>query len=350
MAGAVVVVLVPVTMLVLLRRLRIVRRREFEDPIVVATGRTGSLLWMEPTYVAFLHGLGPSIVSAIAIGLGFGAIVRGSWLCAGGIFALGLGPAAWRWPMAKPTGQKSGWAVEVVCAAMVLLLVVSDRGRPQGTNGQQATLRKLPVLSGPVSRAGGGLSGVILTLPPRPHENVLPPPPARHGELLARTMPPIRIEFDGVYWYFQAPDHGPRKDAKVVPGDPTRAQIRSTDYIPLQMEAHQHLPPFTSLDLYREIVVRMRDADHVPGLIRISLLLTTMDGTEPLLLGTRVLAASRTQQAYADGPATDEDLRFAVLPAAHGRIWSEMVVRVEPERERAQAGAHVMVKNFLLEP
>jgi hypothetical protein len=70
---------------------------------------------------------------------------------------------------------------------------------------------------------------------------VLPPPPIKQGGQMATALRPVLIAFDGVYWYFQAPDRRPPLDAKVVQGDPVRAKIRSTKTIPLQMEAHQRL-------------------------------------------------------------------------------------------------------------
>ncbi len=116
------------------------------------------------------------------------------------------------------------------------------------------------------------------------------------------------------------------------------------------MEAHQRLPELTSVDRYHDIIVKMRDADNLPGLLRVSLLLEGEKGTDPLLLGTRVLEASTTRLGYEYRPAVEEDLRFSVAPAAKGRDWVGVVVRVEPEWARAQAAAHVAVVSFLLEP
>jgi hypothetical protein len=200
------------------------------------------------------------------------------------------------------------------------------------------------------SRPGTDLSGVILTLPTKPRDQALPSLPMSRGQQVTFTTPPLRIEFDGVYWYFQAPDPRPRRDAKVVRGDPMRARIRSTNTVPIQMEAHQRLPEHTPMHRYGDIVVRMRDGDNLPGLVRISLLLGGEKGTGPLLLGTQILESSRTRHGYQSRPAVEEELRFPVLAAARGRNWAEMVVRVEPERARAQAGAHIAVVDFRLEP
>jgi len=347
MAGSNGVVLIPVVTLVLVRRVRLFRVQRIEEWPAMWAGDTGPVLWIEPAFGEFLRGIGPSMAAAIAAVGGMAALAGGSPVSAGLLLAVAVGMPAWRWPMADRAGRKLGWSVEAALAAVLLVVMAKWVARPRPGGGEVRVQR--PPLAA-ASRTGGDLSGVILTLPIKPREKVLPSPPIQRGGQVTMAMRPVRIEFDGVYWYFQAPDPRPRRDAKVVQGDPMRAKIRSTNTIPIQMEAHQRLPEDTSMDLYREIVVTVEDADSVPGLIRVSLLLAGEKTTQPLLLGARVLEASRTQRGFQSRPAVEEELHFVVTPAARDRSWSELVVRIEPESARAQAGAHVMVKNFLLKP
>lgn len=347
MAGTNGVVLIPVLTLVLVRRIRLFRVQRIEEWPAMWAGDIGPVLWMEPAFGEFLRGIGPSLAAAIVAGGGMAALAGGNPVSACLLLAVAVAMPAWRWPMADRAGRKSGWSVEAALAAVLMVIMVNWVARPR-PGDPEARVRRPPLVA--ASRTGGDLSGVILTLPVKPREKVLPLPPIQRGGPVTTATRPVRIEFDGVYWYFQAPDPRPPRGAKVVKGDPMRAQIRSTNTIPIQMEAHQRLPENMSMDLYREIVVTVKDADSVPGLIRVSLLLAGEKTTQPLLLGARVLEASRTQRGFQSRSAVEEELHFVVTPAARDRSWSELVVRIEPESARAQAGAHVMVKNFLLEP
>ena len=350
MVGSKGVVLIPVAAVVLVRRIRLFRVQRIEEWPAMCVTHTGPALWMEPTFREFLRGIGPSVAAAIVAGGGAAALVGGNPVSAGLMLAAAVTVPAWRWPMADRAGQKSGWGVETVLA-VILIVMTANWAAHSGPGIPEARVPRPPPVSALVaSHPGTDLSSVILTLPTKPREKTLPPLPMTLGGQAPMTTRPVRIEFDGVYWYFKAPDRRPPRDAKVVKGDPMRARIRSTDIIPIQMEAHQRLPDRTSMDRFREILVRMRDGDNVPGLIRVSLLLEGKIGTEPLLLATQVLESSRSRRGYETQPAVEEELRFPVSPAARGRDWEEMMVRVEPERGRAQAGAHVAVVDFLLQP
>ena len=342
--------LLPLLTLVIVRRVRLLRGQEVVDRPPMWASDIGPVLWTEPEFGEFLRAISPSLAAAVVAHCGAAALAGGSPVAASVLLAIAVAVPAGRWPMPDRAGRKSGWSVEAVTAAVLILWLLNWAARP-GLAGLEARAQRPPEVAAEASpRSGRDLSGVILTLPIKPREKVLFPPPSNRDGHVVATMRPIRIEFDGVYWYFQAPDRRPRRNAKVVEGDPSRAKIRSTNGIPIQMEAHQRLPEQAFVDRYEAIVVKMRDADSLAGLVKVSLLLEGENGTEPLLLGTRVLEASRTRQGYQNRPAVDEELRFAMTPAAHRKDWAELVVRVEPERARALAGAHVTVLDFLLEP
>ena len=343
------VVLLPIVTLVLVRRVRLLRWQNTEDwPATWAADDTVPTFWLEPDWNAFLREIRSSVASASVTHLGVAALAGGSSVTAGLLLAVAVAVPAWRWPMADRAGRKSGWGWEAAVALALILVSLNWIARRE-EGGPPATRPPL-VSDATAARYGKDLSGVILTLPIKPQEKLLAPAPVNLLGRAAAAARPVRIDFDGEYWYFQAPDRRPRQDARVVRGDPVKAKIRSTNAIPIQMEAHQRLPEQTSIDPYREIVVTIRDADDLPGLIRISLLLQGEKGTLPLLLGTRVLEASRTRHGYESRPAVEEDLRFAVTPAVSGKHWAELIVRVEPERARAQAAAHLTVIAFLLRP
>jgi len=350
MAETSCVVLIPVVTLVVIRRVRLFRMRCVEDQLTLRIGDTQLALWMEPDFGAFLQRIMPSLAAAFVAECGMTALAAGNPVSAGVLLGVAVVVPAWRWPMADRVGRKGRWSVEAALAAVLMLIAANWAARPKvGGSETREPLAPLTTAKG-MSREGGDLSGVILTMPIRPREKVLPPPPIKRGGQVAAVRRPLKIQFDGVYWYFKAPDRQPRRDARVMQGDPSRSKIRSTNAIPIQMEAHQRLPEFTSMNDYQEISVRMSDADNVQGLIRVSLLLQGEKGTDPLLLGTRVLEASRTRLGYESRPAVEEELLFVVTPMARKKDWREIVVRVEPEQARAQAGAHVAVLDFSLNP
>jgi hypothetical protein len=347
MATVTGLVLILVSTVMLVRRVRLFRMHSVEEWLENQASDTGPVLWMEPDFGEFLRGIGPSVAAAIFAEVGIAALAGGSPVNAGLMLAAAVAVPAWRWPMADRTGRKSGWSAEAALAAVLLIMTANWIAHPALETGMPR-VPSVPSLEASNTRAD--LSGVILTLPIKSREKVLPLLSITRDGQVTMAMRPVRIEFNGVYWYFKAPDPRPRRDAKVVRGDPMRERIRSTNAIPIQMEAHQPLPEHTLMNRYQEIVLRMRDGDNLPGLVRVNLLLKCEKGTEPMLQGTQVLESSRTRHGYGNRPAVEEELRFPVLATARGRDWTELVVRVEPERARARAGAHVAVVDFLLKP
>lgn len=65
-------------------------------------------------------------------------------------------------------------------------------------------------------------SGVILTLPPKPHPPVEPPTRSKQSNGSTALSKPVIIPFDGVYWYFKSPDTRPRPGARVQHGIPSK--------------------------------------------------------------------------------------------------------------------------------
>jgi hypothetical protein len=270
MATVTGLVLILVSTVVLVRRIRLFREHSIEEWPEIRASVTGPVLWMEPDFGKFLRGIGPSVAAAIFAGVGVAALAGGSPVNAGLMLAAAVAVAAWRWPMADRTGQKSGWSAEAILAAVLLIMTANWIAHPALETGMPR-VPSVPSLGASNTRAD--LSGVILTLPIKSREKLLPSPSITRVGQVTMAVRPVRIEFDGVYWYFKAPDPRPRRDAKVVRGDPMRERIRSTNAIPIQMEAHQRLPEHTLMNRYQEIVVKMRDTDNLPGLIRVSLLL-----------------------------------------------------------------------------
>ncbi len=82
------------------------------------------------------------------------------------------------------------------------------------------------------------------------------------------------IPFDGSYWYFQAPQHGPGLHPHLAHGDPVAMNIYSTGWVPLAMQAHQTLAQPIPLHGGEGFELTVRNGDNRPGRIDVGVLLT----------------------------------------------------------------------------
>ena len=164
---------------------------------------------------------------------------------------------------------------------------------------------------------------------------------------------PLIIPFDGPYWYFKAPMTGPGPKAHVTFGEPTKANVRSTNWMPLRMEAHQNLGLPIDLDCCREIDMKVTNADNRAGRIDIALVLTdaASPGRKQMMLGDEpVVSSIGVRTTTQDRAPVTETLRFAIPKAAGLRRFDEIDVIVQPSVERAKLGSRVAVEEFELVP
>lgn len=199
---------------------------------------------------------------------------------------------------------------------------------------------------------GSHYSGVILTLPPKPHPRIVPPTPSDQANYSTALSKPVIIPFDGAYWYFKRPDTRPRPDALIERGDPIKATVRSTDYREIAMEAHQTLPTPFSGDCCRAIRIHLLNGDDRPGLIRIELLLKDTSGKPgtSVSLGTIPLPSSQVRNISLGRPPVAESLRFQMPTQAHGRRFDEISVVIKPALDRALGGSRIAIQDFVLLP
>jgi hypothetical protein len=202
------------------------------------------------------------------------------------------------------------------------------------------------------SPIGSHYSGVILTLPAKPHPRIEPPSASHEPSFSSALSKPAIIPFDGVYWYFKQPDTRPAANARIQQGDPIKANVRSTDYHELAMEAHQTLLSPISADCCRAVRVDLLNGDDRPGTIRIELLLrdTSKQSGSPLLLGSIAIPSSQLQHIALNRPPVPESLRFQMPAKAHGMRFDEITVVIKPSSDRALAGSKIAIENFVLVP
>ena len=209
----------------------------------------------------------------------------------------------------------------------------------------QVDARRTPPPVRAAGATGGALSGVILTLPPKPRQTI-EPLPVQSFQVRGAATQPLRIEFDGAYWYFRSPDPQPRPDARRVRGDPTKVQIRSTDQAALQMEAHQSLSSSLRTDCCSVMRVAVRCTEEREGAIGLELILakTTAGESFHRSLGTLLLPSSLRPSG--NRPAGEEVLTFAMSKDLPAHEFNEITVVVKPTRALARAGTHLAIEYF----
>jgi hypothetical protein len=182
---------------------------------------------------------------------------------------------------------------------------------------------------------------------------VVAPSPSRTS-LQGLRMPtkPMVIPFQGAYWYFRPRGHGPGSSTHVAHGNPLTMDIRSSDFVPLVMEAHQDLGAAIPLACCREIQVTIQNNDNTRGAIALGVLLTdsTSLGKPTLYLDQQpVLSAEPSHFSFKSLPAL-EVLRFAIPHHPKIQRFDEITVIVFPDSERARTGAKIAITQFALLP
>ena len=325
-----------------------------------------SLFQMEKSS-SLLRSTLPAALTSIALQAGAVVLLLGYPLRAGGLFALCAVLLVWALPIKfrreeVPDNQASkrslviGSLLVFLLTGAVLIPFLKPSPFAAGLKGllripQVEALSSLPKIH-TQSQTHGGYFGIILILPPKSREKIVPPAPVNRTSFSGVPAKPTIIPFDGAYWYFKAPDHRPRANARIVHGDPTKANIHSTDLVPLKMEAHQYLGTPIELSCCRVLRLAIQNADDREGEISIEVLLKDTAGKEsfPQSLGTLVVPSSKGGHSILGRPPVEETLDFPIPPSAHGRQFDEITVAIKPSWERMLAGAHIAVQHFELVP
>ena len=200
--------------------------------------------------------------------------------------------------------------------------------------------------------AGGllGFQSIVLWPLAEKSKLVLPPTPGMSPNLDVINKPVV-IRFDGSYWYFQSPRQAPGPEAKVARGTPLHANVHSTNFMPLIMEAHQKLSTRGSLTCCRAIQIELESCDSMPGDIALNVALAdSAVGTCALDLGFQPVPPS-TSSLFATGCLPrNQTLTYLIPHHASIHKFNEIRVRFSPDPARAEAGAQIAVKQFELLP
>jgi hypothetical protein len=232
------------------------------------------------------------------------------------------------------------------------LLIPSASGGAPGAGGTGRAPRTPPTFAhGPTATSNNDYIGIILWSPPV-KKQALPPVPRPHSFASGAAAKPLIIPFDGQYWYFKAPSVRPGPHAHVARGRPTDVTVRSSDFAPLLMEAHQNLNSPIDLACCREIELAITNADTRPGKISLGLILT--DAISPdkpsRNLGSRPIPSSEPATIPLDRAPIHEVLRFPIPRSSTTHRFNEITVIYLPTPERARGAAKVSIQSFALIP
>ena len=265
-----------------------------------------------------------------------------------------------RHPITRPTlrGRRRFSRATVFQTAVVFFLITTALTpflqKAYGLRSLAALLARVPPPIRPAAVHAPQLdyTGVILTLPPKPHPPIEPPTRAEPTSLSTTARKLITIPFDGSYWYFKAPDTRPRPNARTERGDPLKANIRSTDHAALAMEAHQLLPAPIPTDCCHALRLDLVNGDTRPGVIRVEVLLKDLAGNASarLSLGSLVIPSSQPSHIPLDRPAVHESLQFQLPASQPGRSFNEITIVIRPAADRALAGSKIAIEDFVLLP
>lgn len=201
------------------------------------------------------------------------------------------------------------------------------------------------------TEGSGSLAFVVLLQPAHAKERPLPPAPAASSEGRATAAPQV-IPFDGPYWFFKHPGEQPGVMAHRERGDPRKINIRSTDGLPMLMEAHQALAPAVALESVHVLRLDLTNADDRPGTIGAEVVLEQQMGGKLVerSLGTLTLPSSEAAEIPLGRAPVQESLSFLVPEAARRERLEAITVRFKPDRSRSLGAPLVAVRGFVLQP
>ncbi len=251
--------------------------------------------------------------------------------------------------MARPAARASAAAVLALLILIPLLLARFARTTGAVETRAQAAVRTRA--EGENGTAADPYQGIVLfTVQEKKKE--LPPLPVRRDLLRTGMAKPLVIPFDGSYWYFQAPEHGPGIHPHLAHGDPVAVSIYSTGWVPLAMQAHQTLAQPVDLRPAGALQVTVRNGDNRMGRIDMGVLLTdsTAPGKPSMYLGTEpILSTEADHFAFKSNPVTDV-IRYAIPERRAIGKFDGITVLFFPDATRATLGARVGIQQFELMP
>ena len=255
----------------------------------------------------------------------------------------------------KASNRRAAAALMMAFVFTLLVLLPYLRSTPFSVSiGPIAKAKGLPAKPGS-SDTDEGWSGIILLSPKQEQKKIELPVKKEMAPVFSGRLPQaIEIPFDGAYWYFKAPDRKPRPTARVVQGSSLKATIRSTDWYPLIMEAHQRVGTPIDLNCCGAIDIVVQSADRRDGPVALELWVRgkNMPDGRGYYLGTATLPSSEMPAAMRGNEAApiEERLSYVVPSRMEGVKFDEIAVEFRSPPSRWREGAKIGIEKFVLEP
>ena len=166
------------------------------------------------------------------------------------------------------------------------------------------------------------------------------------------TDTPLVVPFDGVYWFFKAPNVHPPKTSRKVNGSPDLIGVRSTDRRPLSVEARQNLGSIIDLNCCSRIQIAIRNTDRYPKTVSLELVVvnTALPGKPSQSLGQIMVESTPPWTLYGKRTPTTETLNFLVPRNSSLRSFDEVLVVFHLDPLRAATGPKIAIDRFVLVP
>jgi hypothetical protein len=230
----------------------------------------------------------------------------------------------------------------------------SKIGQRLSPRKQQEQTGREKNFEGPMSDFDDAYSGIVLWPKKQKLTPLVAPAPLLGNYQLgiSRSANPLVVPFNGVYWFFKAPDVRPPRGSHEAHGNPELLTTRSTDRRPLSMEAHQNLGTLIDLNCCSRIQVAIRNTDRYPETVSLELILTDTSLPKRLSqsLGTIMVKSTRPWKLYGDRPPVSETLTFEVPVRSVINRFDEVTVVFRLDPARADFGAKIGIERFLLVP
>jgi hypothetical protein len=270
------------------------------------------------------------------------------------------------WSRQQTRWQILRWSASVVLTTTYLLLLQASHGTgsfgiqlgrhlssrsARSTKYHQARYKALSPADHDFHDA---YAGIVLWPKKQSYTKLIAPPPRSFEEKLFNRSRenPLTIPFDGVYWFYRAPDSQPPPKARQAQGSPESFDINSTDVRPLSMEARQNLGTSVDLSCCSRIQIAIRNADRFLSSVSLELVIidTASQGRPSLSLG-RVFVSSDPSWRFQEhiSPST-QILNFPVPASGAISHFDEMMIVFHLEGYRARAAAKVGIDHFTLVP
>jgi len=216
-----------------------------------------------------------------------------------------------------------------------------------GSDGEEGDREQIRVAGG----GGGTYWGVYLWPEVVPKAQPLSRPLRSEVSPFGKSIKiPLRIRFDGVYWFFRPPDLSPPPEAIIAFGSPYKTRFLSTDATPIMMEAHQRLLEPIDPNCCSRIEVSIRNADSLPNTVVVELLLIESPLSRTIVSLGRVPVSSTLPFQRAADRLGHQTLKFSVPEHPSISSFDEMTIRFHMGSSRETMSPKIAIEDLTLIP